>query len=174
MQSYDPATGEVLWTLGGGAGRANATAVGDKDLLYVGTGGMGFGGGGPLSAVKAGASGDITPKGDEKTNAGIAWTVSRAGPPMASPLLYEGCLYVLDQRGGIVTCYDAKTGKQNYKERLNGAKGFTSSPWAANGKVFCLDEDGKNKLDDMFWSSAAVVGDKLLLRGVDKLYCIAK
>jgi outer membrane protein assembly factor BamB len=189
MVSYDPANGDVLWTLSGGAGRANASPVGDKELLYVGTGGNGFGGAGPLSAVKAGAKGDITPKSGENPNEGIAWSISRAGPPMASPLLYDGCLYVLDQRGGIVSCYDAKTGKQHYKERMSGAKGFTASPWAANGKVFCLDEDGqtfvlkagpkfetlgKNKLDDMFWSSAAIVEDKLLLRGVDKLYCIAK
>jgi outer membrane protein assembly factor BamB len=189
IRSYDPASGEVLWTLGGQVGRANASPTGDKELLYVGTGGNGFGGGGPLSAVKAGASGDITPKGDESTSAGVAWSVNQAGPKMASPLLYDGCLYVLDQRGGIVLCYDAKTGKQHYKERLSGAKGFTASPWAANGKVFCLDEDGqtfvlktgpkfallgKNKLDDMFWSSAAIAGDRLLLRGVDKLYCIAK
>jgi outer membrane protein assembly factor BamB len=189
MRSYDPSTGEILWTLGGQAGRANASPIGDKELLYVGTGGMGFGGGGPLSAVKAGAKGDITPKGDKTTSEGIAWSVNQAGPKMASPLLYDGCLYVLDQRGGIVLCYDAKTGRQHYKERLTGAKGFTASPWAANGKVFCLDEEGqtfvlkagpkfqslgKNKLDDMFWSSAAIAGDRLLLRGVDKLYCIAK
>ena len=47
-----------------------------------------------------------------------------------------GTLYVLDQRGGMINCYDAKTGKAAYtKERLPKARGFTSSPWAANGKV---------------------------------------
>ena len=30
-----------------------------------------------------------------------------------------------------------------------------------------------NKLDDMFWSSAALAGNKLLLRGVERLYCIS-
>jgi outer membrane protein assembly factor BamB len=29
-----------------------------------------------------------------------------------------------------------------------------------------------NKLDDMFWSSAAVAGKRLVLRGVEQLYCI--
>jgi hypothetical protein len=53
--------------------------------------------------------------------------------------------------------------------------------------VFCLDEGGqtfvvqagpefkviaRNKLDEMFWSSPAVSGGALLLRGVDHLYCI--
>jgi len=93
----------------------------------------------------------------------------------------------VEQRGGLLSCYDAKTGKQVYKERLPGARGFTSSPWGHDGKVFCLDEDGltfivqagpdfkvigKNKLDEMFWSSAAVADGALLLRGVDNLYCI--
>ncbi len=186
MRSYDPKTGELLWELGGSVSRCSATPVGDEEMLYVGSGG-GMGGNGPLSAVKAGAKGDITPSGDRETSEGVAWTVDRAGPPMASPLLYRGNLYVLDQRGGVLSCYDAKSGKQHYKQRITGAKGFTSSPWAGDGKVFCLDESGQtfvmeagnelkllatNKLDDMFWSSAAFAGDQLLLRGIDRLYCI--
>ncbi len=186
MRSYDPATGKLLWELGGSVSRCSATPVGDADLLFVGCGG-GMGGNGPLSAVKAGASGEITPTGSDDTSQGVAWTVDRAGPPMASPLLYRGNLYVLDQRGGLLSCFDAKTGKQHYKQRITGAKGFTSSPWAGDGKVFCLDESGQtfvieagdelkllatNKLDDMFWSSAAFAGDNLLLRGIDRLYSI--
>ena len=188
MRSYDPTTGELLWELGGMQGRCSATPVGDEGLLYFGTGG-GMGGAGPLVAVRAGAKGDITLESGEKSSEGVAWMVSRGGPPMASPLLYQGNLYVLDQRGGIIACYDAATGEQHYKERLPGAKGFTSSPWAADGKVYCLDEDGQtfviaagpelkvvatNKLDDMFWSSASVAGNRLLLRGLDRLYCIGE
>ena len=101
----------------------------------------------------------------------------------------DGCLYVADQRSGIVGCYDAKTGEQHYRERLPDAKGFTSSPWAYDGKVFCLDEEGQttvlkagpsfevlatNKLDDMFWSSVAIADGRLLLRGLERLYCIEK
>ena len=67
------------------------------------------------------------------------------------------------------------------------ARGFTSSPWAYEGKVFCLDQGGqtyvvkagpafkllgRNKLDEMCWSSPAVAGGALFLRGVDHLYCI--
>lgn len=187
VRSYDPATGEQLWELKGMQGRCSATPVGNDELLFFGTGG-GNGGAGPLVAIRAGAKGDITLRSGEKSNDGVAWMVSRGGPPMASPLLFDGNLYVLDQRGGIITCYDAATGKQHYKGRIPGAKGFTASPWAADGKVFCLDEDGQtfvlaagpelkvlgtNKLDDMFWSSVSVAGNKLLLRGVDRLYCIS-
>ncbi len=64
-----------------------------------------------------------------------------------------------------------------------------SQPVVWGDKDFCLGQNGvtvvlaagpqfkvlaTNKLDDMFWSSTAVVGGRLLLRGVDHLYCIAK
>jgi outer membrane protein assembly factor BamB len=204
VRSYDPATGKQFWELGGMTGQAKASPVASEKLLYVGSGG-GFGGGGgrggrggpgggfgfnsnrPLLAVNAGASGDITLKGGATSNDGIAWYQSKPGPQTASPLLYKGCLYILDERGGYLNCYDATTGEQAYKERLPAARGFTSSPWAADGKVFCLDDAGttyivqagsafrllgKNSLDEMCWSSPAVAGHALFLRSVDHLFCI--
>jgi outer membrane protein assembly factor BamB len=203
VRSYDPATGKQLWELGGMAGQAKASPVASAELLYVGTGGGpsgmggrggragGFGGNGnrPLFAVKAGASGDITLKDKATANDGIAWYQPKAGPQTASPLLYRGYLYILDEHGGFVSCHDAKTGEQAYKERLPGARGFTSSPWAADGKVFFLDDAGttylvqagaafkllgKNTLEEMAWSSPAVADRALLLRTVDHLYCIQR
>jgi outer membrane protein assembly factor BamB len=190
VRSYDPATGKVLWELSTGGGRENgnfsSTPVASDEMLYFGSGsGMGAG---PLVAVKAGASGDITLKEGETSNKGVAWTVQRAGPNTASPLLYNGHLYILGGRGGSLSCYNAKTGEAIYKsERLPQARGFTSSPWAYDGKVFCLDDSGqtfvvkagdkfevlgKNKIDEMFWSSPAISGGALYLRGLDTLYCI--
>src|SRR5262245_61363419 len=111
--SYEPATGKVLWELNVGGGRASASPVGDDEHLYVGGGGgPGFGGGGfgggrppgpgggggfgggmgaggTLFAVKAGASGDVTPKSGSSTSDGVAWSQPKAGPSMASPLSYQ-------------------------------------------------------------------------------------
>jgi outer membrane protein assembly factor BamB len=209
-RSYEPATGKQLWELGGLSGQAKASPVASSEMLYVGTGG-GFGGFGdgqpppeggapggsggrsgrggarPLFAVKAGASGDITLKEGAKSNDGVAWYLPQGGPPTASPLLYSGYLYILEERGGLVSCYDAKTGKQVYKERLPGGRSFTSSPWAYDGKIFCLDAGGtthviqagpkfkvlgKNTIDEMCWSTPAVAGGAVFLRTVDHLYCI--
>jgi outer membrane protein assembly factor BamB len=184
VRSYDPATGKILWELGGVSGRSASTAVGDEEMVYLGTGGgMGVG---PLFAIKAGASGALTL--DEAAKSGqVAWVSPRGGPPMASPLLYKGYLYVLDQRGGILTCYEAKTGKVAYKERIAGATGFTASPWAAGGKIFCADGEGttfvleagptykllaKNPLGEMCWSTPALADGKIYLRTIDHLYCI--
>jgi outer membrane protein assembly factor BamB len=198
VRSYDPATGKQLWELNGINGQIKASPIADGERLYVGSGGGpgagGFGGGRggaggarPLFAVKAGASGDITLKDSAKSNDGIAWYLPNAGPSTASPLVYHGHLYITEERGGLVCCYDAKTGKQIYKERLSGARGFTSSPWAYDAKIFFLDDEGTthviqagpefkvlatNALGEMCWSSPAAGGGALLLRTVDHLYCI--
>jgi outer membrane protein assembly factor BamB len=188
LRSYNPDNGQVLWEMSG-AGRNSLTPVGDQELLYADSVDRLMGRRGPVVAIRAGASGDISLKHGETSNAFVAWSSQLLTCRVASPLLYEGCLYLLDQQRGQVRCYDAKTGKEYYNERLEGTKGFTSSPWANDGKVFCLDETGvtvvlkagpklevlaTNKLDEMFWSSVAVMDEKLLLRGVDHLYCIAK
>ena len=198
VRSYDPATGKVLWELSMGGGQCHATPVGDRELLYVGCspgmggGGMGGpgggrGGGGALFAVRAGAAGDLTPKTGETASAGVAWSQPRGGPEEASPLAYQGYVYILRKNGGIVTCYDAKTGKQVYRERIPEARSFWASPWAADGKIFCLDDAGtthvlqagpdfkvlgKNSLDEMSWASPAVAGGAVFLRSVDHLFCI--
>ena len=84
----------------------------------------------------------------------------------------------------IVTCLDAATGRQLYRQRLPGAGGFTASPWSTGEHVFCLDERGTtfvlqpatefklvgtNKLNGMFWSSAAPTDGGLLLRSLDRI-----
>lgn len=153
-----------------------------------GRGGMGVSGtAGALFAIKAGANGDISPKPGETTSDGVLWSVARGGVEMASPLVYEGYIYVLGRNGGVVTCLDAKTGKQVYRERIPGAKSFWASPWAGSGKIYCLDDGGtthvlqagpefkvlsKNALDEMFWASPAVADGAVFLRSVDYVYCI--
>jgi outer membrane protein assembly factor BamB len=186
VQSYDPATGKPLWESSGMNGQPMASPVGGDDLLFAGTGGQ-LGGGRPLFAIKAGASGDVTPRSGAASSAGVAWSLPRAGPLVATPLLYDGRLYVLEQHVGMVSCYDAATGKQVYRERLPQARGFLASPWAGQSRVFCLDEDGQtfvlqsgaefkvlgvNKIGETCWASPALAGDALFLRTSDHVYCI--
>jgi len=67
--------------------------------------------------------------------------------------------------------------------------GFTASPWAYNGKIFVLSEDGdtyviqagpefkvvgKNSLSDMPLATPAVLRGSLIIRTQSKLYRIAK
>jgi hypothetical protein len=208
IRGYNPADGAVVWELNIGGGQCSASPTSDDDHLYGGTGGMGGGrpgGGGPpggqppgfpkgggnggtMFAVKPGAKGDITPKMGETTSAGVAWSVPRVWPAASSPLAYRGKVYLLDRNNMIVTCVDTKTGKTDYAERIPQARAFWASPWADDGKVFCLDQDGQthvlkagatfevlgvNKLDkELYWSTPAAAGGALFVRGIDSVYCV--
>jgi outer membrane protein assembly factor BamB len=60
-----------------------------------------------------------------------------------SPLLYQGVIYVV-KNGGILAAFDAATGALTKEGRLAGAiAGYSSSPVAADGRVYFANEDGK-------------------------------
>jgi outer membrane protein assembly factor BamB len=102
---------------------------------------------------------------------------------------YEGAVYTLSETG-ILARFDAGTGKQTYKTRIDpAATAFTTSPWAYNGKLFCLSEEGQtfviatgeefkllhvNTLDDFTLASPALVGERLLIRTEHRLYSIRR
>jgi outer membrane protein assembly factor BamB len=187
VRSYD-LEGKVLWSLRGMSNIAIPTPFEGDGLLFVSSGYVGDKLR-PLYAIKPGATGDITLSPGETSNAFIAWSNPVGGPYNPSPLYYDGRLYVLYDRG-LVSCFDAKTGRLIYdRERLPRGFAFTASPWAARGKVFCLNEDGvcfvvragdrfellhTNDLagDDMCMATPALAGDRLLIRTAARLYCI--
>lgn len=196
VRSYDPSTGNLLWKLDAGGGRASSAPVVSGDTLFVGTEDRststyrrkGNGPGGNLFAVKAGASGDITPAKGKSSSEGVMWSRKKAGPDMASPLVVDGKVYVLARRRGTISCYNAKTGEPVYQsQRLAGAKGFWASPWAYDGKIFCLSAGGttfvvkpgktpeilsKNVVNERAWACPAIANGELLLRSDGYLYCI--
>ncbi|HEY2414634.1 MAG TPA: PQQ-binding-like beta-propeller repeat protein [Pirellulaceae bacterium] len=187
MRSYDPTTGKLLWEMAA-SGRSATSPVATSKLLFVDSGDRLTGQRGILAAIKPGGTGDISLAGSDATSDFVAWSVNFNGHPVASPIVVNDCLFLLTQSTYVVTCFDANTGKQHYRQRLPGAAGLTASPWAIGGKIFCLDQSGQtfilaaepnykllgtNKLaDEMFWASPAPSGDSLFLRGLDHLYCI--
>jgi len=180
--------GKPLWSLQGMSSIAIPTPVAGDGLLFVSSGYVGDKSR-PLYAVRPGADGDISLKAGDTANPSIAWSDPVGGPYNPSPLLHDGRIYVLFDRG-LLTCRDAKTGKVLYdRERLPEGLAFTTSPWAAGGQIFCLNEDGlcfvvragdrfellrTHKLadDDMCMATPAMAGDRLLIRTAARLYCI--
>ena len=71
----------------------------------------------PIYAVRPGAKGDISLKDSQTRNDAIAWSKTRGGPYMPTPIVYGDYLYTC-ANSGLVTCYEAQTGKQLYAERL--------------------------------------------------------
>jgi outer membrane protein assembly factor BamB len=181
--SYD-LTGKELWRLSGLSSMAIPTPFAYDGLLYL-DGGRG----GPLFALRPGAAGDISLGKDENSNQYVVWTQARGGTYLPSPVAYEGAVYALTETG-ILSRFDAKTGKQTYRTRIDPtATAFTTSPWAYNGKLFCLSEEGQtfviaagekfqllhvNELDEMAQATPALVGERLLIRTESRLYSIRR
>ena len=61
---------------------------------------------------------------------------------MQTPLVYGDLLYNCKDNG-ILTVYDAVTGKKKYGKRLGtGRTGFAASPVAGDAKVYYTSEEG--------------------------------
>lgn len=187
-RSYD-LSGKLLWSYREGMSRLTiAMPYADGDLLYV-TSGFVNSPLKPIYAIRPGASGDITLDRSETSSKYVVWCQWKAAPYNPSTLLYRDRLYVLLDRG-MLSALDPKSGRILYdRERIDGRHAFTSSPWAYNGRIYCLNEDGAttvfkvgdsfkqlhtNRLaeDDMCLATPAIAGDRLLIRTSRRLYCI--
>ena len=188
VRSYD-LDGKELWSLQGMSSITIATPYADDELLYISSGFV-MDKKKPIYAIRPGASGDISlaPL-KETSNDSIAWCNWKVAPYNPSTLLYDKRLYVLLDRS-IVFALDPKTGTEVFgKTRLPPGTGFTVSPWAYNGHVFYLNEDGAtfvckagdkhellhtNRLadDDMCMACPAIAGDRLIIRTAARVYCI--
>lgn len=183
-RGYDPATGKELWRL---AKKSEATipmpVIGD-DLVYITSGNRPIQ---PIIAVRPGAAGDISlgPNGDRSER--IAWSKKRGGPYMTTPIVYGRYLYVCSN-AGMLTCYEADTGKEIYKERLGGVS-YTASPVAADGRIYFTTEQGEvrvvkagpkfellavNKLDDVCMATPAISGGTLFVRSQHFLFALGR
>lgn len=179
--------GRELWRLDRMGGVAIQSPFAWNDLLFV-TSGSGADDNKPIVAVRAGGAGNITPPDTETRNEFVAWYDRRAGGTyLPTPVIYRNALYVLNDKG-IFSRHNAETGERIYQARVApGASAFTASPWAYNGHVFVLSEEGNtyvieaaeqyrlvrvNALDDFSMATPAIVGDRLLIRTQHRLYSI--
>lgn len=183
VRSYD-LDGNVLWELNGTSGLVSLTPLAKDGLLYLGAG-YHYG---PLYAIRPGAKGDITLDSGASNSEWIAWFQRRGSSIHPCYLISGNRLFVLFD-AGLLTCFDAQTGETIFpRQRLNTGGGrFYASPWAYNGKIFLLNEDGttwvvedapefkvirKNSLDDYAWATPAVARGSLFIRTYTGLYRI--
>jgi outer membrane protein assembly factor BamB len=182
IRSYDLTTGKLIWETSGLFRNVIPTPVAGHGLVYCMSGYQGS----ALLAIRLGKTGDLA-----DTDA-IAWKHDKATPYVPSPLLYGDKLYFLSSNHGIVSCFDAVTGKAFYSEEVLPdvpRSSVYASPTGAGGKVYLVSRTGpthvikhseklevlaSNKLDDHFDASPAIAGNELFLRGHQNLYCIAE
>ena len=178
------ADGKEVWRLGdlNPKGRYNATLrfvaspVAVADLIVIPT-------------AKNGAVVGLSPDATGVLGAGSKgeiWRVASGTPDVPSPVVFEGRVF-LCRETGVLTCLDAKTGKQFFSDRVH-PQTYRASPVIADGKLILTARDGtfsvvkpgvaleilaKNKLSDEFTASPAISNGRLYLRGFTHLYAIS-
>jgi outer membrane protein assembly factor BamB len=140
-----------------------------------------------MRAVRLNASGDVTPPEIAATNQAVVWCHPRKGNYIQTPIVVGDLLWgCLDN--GVVTCFDVKSGKLHYEERIGGGgQGFSASPVAANGKLYFTGEQGDvfvipaseqfgvlatNKLGGLCLATPAISENTLFFRTTEKLLAV--
>ncbi len=170
LYAYDPASGRELWKLPFGRLGFSITPrpVTGHGMIFMSTGFMKP----EMIAVKLDGSHDI------------AWRYAKGAPTQPSPLLVGDELYFVSDTG-VITCLDAKSGEEIYKERLGGD--YSSSPIFADGKIYIGNRTGlvtviqpgkkfevlgKNQLPGKIMATPAAVDGALFIRTDEAIYRI--
>ena len=183
---YDFATGRELWKLkeGGDIPVASPILWRDRVILTSGHGKYR-----PMRAVKLNASGDVTPPEMGQTNASVVWCHARNGNYIQTPIaigdLLWGCL-----DNGVVTCFDATTGRIHYEQRIGtGSQGFTSSPVSDGKNLYFTGEQGDvivipavekfsvlttNSIGGICLATPAISDGTLFFRTTEKLVAVGR
>lgn len=171
--SYDPKDGKEIWQASGPHFQCIPSPVVQGDLLFAASGEN------TLAIRLDGNAGDVT-----KTH--VLWTNKKVSPYVPSPLVYDGFVYVPGDRS-FVTCLDAGTGKQVWKERLG--QQYHASPVASAGRIYFASMEGvvriikagpryellaENDIGERIVASPALSKGQIFLRGDKHLYCISE
>ncbi len=173
VTAHDPKTGAEIWRVRYTGYSVIPRPVYGHGLVFLSTSYDSP----TLMAVRPDGEGDVT-----ETH--VAWTVKKGAPHTPSLLLDGDELYAVSD-GGLASCFDAKTGKPHWQERLGG--GFSASPILADGKLYFQNETGtgfvvkagttfealaKNELKEKTLASYAAADGALFIRTDKHLYRI--
>lgn len=178
VRSYDLATGEVVWWCEGLGTNCIPQPVLQDETLIVMSGHRNPN----VLAIRLGGEGDLS--GTES----VVWQNPKGASYTASPVLLDGRLYCLKDRG-FLSCFDARSGEEHYLEaRLPRGSQFKASPIAADGHLYLAAESGDvfvvragdeleivatNTLEGQtFVASPLALDGNLFLRSQDGVYCI--
>jgi outer membrane protein assembly factor BamB len=118
----------------------------------------------------------------------VAWRTSEYVPDVCTPLYYQGKLFVLDGDRQIMTCFEPASGRKLWQGKLSVREIFYASPTGADGKIYCLSEEGTAVVlsageslevlatipmgEGPCGASIVPAGGRLYLRTARNLYCI--
>ena len=173
IASYDPRNGKRHWIVDGPTEQFVASVVYDGKYVFA-TGGY------PERHTLA-----IRPGGKRNvTDTHIAWRTTRGAAYVPSPII-SGRYLLMGADSGSASCFEARTGKRHWMERLPG--GHSPSPVSADGLVYFVSDRGvttiirpsetfaviaKNELGEPVSASPAISQGQIFLRTHQHLYCI--
>ena len=195
VTGHDPATGREFWRYGYSTERSAHWRLIPSPAAW---GNLVFGvtpRGGPVFALRAGGTGPLGAR-------AVAWTFGGRTTDSGTPLVYDSALYILQSdksdpavKGSPVSpgiflfCIDPRTGAQRGQARLADGGTWRASPTGADGKVYCLSEEGEGVVVEAggefkilsrtklgngpTQATIAAAGGRLYVRTATKLHCFA-
>jgi outer membrane protein assembly factor BamB len=173
VRGYDVRTGRELWRVADPDGQVKVSTPVAAGELAIATGGWPSAAK-PIVAVRV-------------RDGSIAWQHERGSPYTTTPLVYDGLIYIVTDNG-ILSAYEAATGRRIYQTRVSSSAGaFSASPVAAAGRIYFAGEDGHvvvvragrkfevlatNEMDDVCMATPAFSGNLLLMRTKTHLYAL--
>jgi outer membrane protein assembly factor BamB len=176
LQSFDPKTGERLWSSEViGEAKVPSVVLGDGLAFTAG----GWGGKETIKAFRLGGKGDL-----KETN--LVWEQRKGMPKVPSMLYLKPYLFSIPDTG-VAGCMKAETGEIIWQERIGG--NFSASPVTAAGRIYLLSDEGvttviaaepefkvlaKNPLGEKVQASIAISQKRLFIRTEKNLFCIGE
>lgn len=179
VTSYDPATGKRHWIIDGPTEQYVASLVETEGVLFLTTGFPEY----HLMGIRPDGTGNVT-----KTH--VQWhhadLPAKEASYVPSPVAYGKYFFVVSDRG-YASCFDAKTGKRQWIEKLG--KRHSASPVLIEDRIYFPSDHGKifvvraapkyeliatNDVREECYASPAIAGGELFLRTLNHLWCIAK
>ena len=173
VASYNPRNGKRHWIINGPTEQFVASVVYNGEYVFVTSGYPER----HIVAIRPDGSGNVT-------DTHVAWRTNRGAAYVPSPIIVGPYLWVVAD-SGIASCFDAKTGKRHWMERLPG--GHSPSTVSADGLVYFTSDRGvttivrpgktfnliaQNELGEQISASPAISQGQFFLRTHQHLYCI--
>ena len=173
VASYNPRNGKRHWIINGPTEQFVASVVYNGEYVFVTSGYPER----HIVAIRPDGSGNVT-------DTHVAWRTNRGAAYVPSPIIVGSYLLVVAD-SGIASCFEARTGKRHWMERLPG--GHSPSTVSADGLVYFTSDRGvttivrpgktfnliaQNELGEQISASPAISQGQFFLRTHQHLYCI--
>ncbi len=173
--AYDPSSGRELWRAAGTRSHPIPSPVATNGLVFLSAGSQAK----VVMAMKPGG-GEMDP---------VVWRYNKGAAYVPSPIAVGDYFYLMSDTG-IMTCFEALTGKVVYEGgRPPIPSTFFASPVAFDGKILLTSEDGDsfvikagpvhevlatNSVGEPVYASPAIAGGTIYIRGERHLFAIRK